>query len=467
MKRLIVILGLLFTTNVYAGQISIQPFISGNDVTIAHLEAQRSTIQNAINGNIEGGSQNIRAGSITSSDLATAINPVTFRNEAFNDWTYSGMLPPTSGTLSTTITAGVSYVNGVRVETAATAHTFTASKDTYLYINAGGYFDYIEVANGASAPATPSNELLLAVVITNGTAITSVTDSRTLSIQITANSSNFAIDYRNQAVVSMDTTTTMHAEPGQLAIGTSAYTNLSDTSSKSTATLGNWIEGSVPSLANLKFYVYAYNNSGTNFDIKYASADPVYSDSSLNTNGSLQYYVTGGTTYRVLAWVSADSSGLIQSSGYSNFPSASTKNMVSLNYTTHTTCTTAIPDDDTIPLQTEGDQIMAVPFRASNANSKIRVDAVVVGSGNNTRMGVALFRDATATALAASSSVTATDGTQSVPLTYTFTAGSTALMNLRIRAGSSTPNAYINGISSGRKYGGAMVSNLTVTEITD
>jgi len=85
MKRLIVILGLLFTTNSYAGQISIQPFISGNDVTIARLETQRTTIQNWANGFVEGGGQNIRAGSITSSDLATAINPVTFRNEAFND----------------------------------------------------------------------------------------------------------------------------------------------------------------------------------------------------------------------------------------------------------------------------------------------------------------------------------------------------------------------------------------------
>lgn len=467
MKRLFVAIGLLLSTNAYAGNITVSPFISGNDVTIPHLESFRSTVVNVINGSIEGGSQNIRAGSITSSDLATAINPVTFRNEAFNDWTYSGMLPSTSASLNTTISAGVSYVNGVRVETAATAHTFTASKDTYLYIDAGGFFNYVEVANGASAPATPSNELLLAVVVTSGTAITSVTDSRTLSIQITANSSNFAIDYRNQAVVSMDSTTTMHAEPGQLAIGTTAYTNLSDTSSKSTGTLGNWIEGSVPTLANLKFYVYAYNNSGSSFDIKYSSADPVYSDTSSNTGGTLQYYTSGGTNYRALAWVSADSSGLIQSSGYSNFPSATTKNMVVLNNTSYQTCTTAIPDDDTLPLQTEGDQIMAVPFRASNASSRVKVEAVVVGSGNNTRMGVALFRDATATALAATSSVTATDGTQSVPLTYYFTAGSTNLMNLRIRAGSATPNAYINGISSGRKYGGAMVSSLTVTEIED
>jgi len=346
MKRLIVAIGLLLTTNCYANTISIQPFISGNDVTIARLETQRSTIQNVINGNISGGSQNILAGSITSSDLATAINPVTFRNEAFNDWTYSGMLPPTSASLSTTITAGVSYVNGVRVQTEATAHTFTASKDTYLYINAGGFFDYVEVANGASAPATPANELLLAVVISNGTAITSVTDSRTLSIQITANSSNFAVNYRDQSYVSRDTTVNFYVKPGTFAIGNSNYTNTASTSTKSVVTGANWIEGGYPSGYAGRIFVYGYNNSGTAYDFKFSSADVAFADTSSNTGGILRYYVSGGTTYRALGWayLSADVVQLYQTS---DFRDVGNKNIVSrTSATAVSTASTSLVNDN-------------------------------------------------------------------------------------------------------------------------
>jgi hypothetical protein len=316
MKRLLVALGLLISTNCFAGTVSVSPWISSNDVTIAHLETERQTFQNVLNGNIEGGAQNIRQGSITSYDLATAINPVTFRDEAFNDFTYTGMLPPTSASLSSTTTAGVSYVNGVRVETSATAHTYTASKDTYVYINAGGYFEYSEVANGASATTTPANSLLLAKVVTSGTAVTSVADLRTTSIQITANNANFPTNHRDQASVSRDTTTNFYVAPGSIAIGSSNYTNTSVSTTKSIITGTNWIEGSYPSGYNGLVFVYGYNNSGTAFDFKFSSADVAYSDTSANTGGVKRYYSNDGTYYRALGWayLSADTVQLYHTS---------------------------------------------------------------------------------------------------------------------------------------------------------
>ena len=327
MKKILVFLSILINTNCYAATISISPFISGNDVTISHLETQRQTIQNWANGSVEGGAQNIRQGSVTSYDLATAINPVTFRNEAFNDWTYSGMLAPTSGSLSSTTTAGISYVNGVRVETSATAHTYTASKDTYVYINAGGFFEYSEVSNGASAPATPANDLLLFKVVTSGSAVTSVSDLRTTSIQITANSSNFATDYRNQCFLSNDSTTTFHSEPGDLAIGNANYSRTAVTTTKTISTGTNWIEGSYPTGMIGNIFVYAYNDSGTSWDFKFSSADVVYSSSSGNTAGTLRYYTSGGTTYRAIGWMylSADA---VQSYNVSNFNDISTWNYI-------------------------------------------------------------------------------------------------------------------------------------------
>lgn len=465
MKRLLVVLGLLFSTNAFAGTISIAPFISGNDVTIPRLETQRSTLQTVINGSIEGGGQNIRQGSITSYDLATAINPVTFRDEAFNDWTYSGMLAPTSGTLSSTTTAGISYVNGVRVETGATAHSYTASKDTYVYINAGGFFEYQEVANGASAPSTPANDLLLFKAVTSGTAVTSVTDLRTLSIAITANSSNFALDYRNQAFVSLDSTSAVHVEPGQIAIGEANYTNIVDTSSRNVATAGNWIEGSAPNIKNLKFYVYAYNNSGSGYDFKYSSADPVYSDTDLNTAGTLRYYTSGGTTYRALAWISADTSSTLQGSAMGQIKDINNQNTVTLVRQDTATGATTMPHDNTPPLITEGNEYFAVPFRISNPNHKVRVDVSVnFSDGGGSSFSVALFKDSTLFYATGEGNVTIDRSHQYTFTTYT-TLPNTNLVIFRLRAGCDTGTTTINGESGTAVYAGFMDSRVTLTEV--
>lgn len=465
MKKWILALGLLLSTNCYAGTISIQPFISGNDVTIPRLETQRSTLQNVINGNIEGGGQNIKAGSIASSDLNTSINPVVRFDEAFNDWTYSGMLPVTSGTLSTTISAGVSYVNGVRIQTNSTSHSYTASKDTYTYINAGGFFDYVEVANGASAPATPANDLLLAKVVTSGTAVTTVTDLRTTSITITANNSNFPLDYRNQALVSVDSTTTVHVEPGQIAIGSTAYTNTVDTSSKNVATATNWIEGSAPNIKNLKFYVYAYNNSGSAFDFKYSSADPVYSDNSLNTGGTLRYYVNSGTTYRALAWISGDTSATIVGNAVGQFKDINNSNTVTLSRRDTATSATTMPYDNTPPLITEGGEFFAIPFRITNPNHKVRVDVTAnFADSGGSLFSLALFKDSTLFYAMGDGNV-AIDRNHTYNFTTYTTLPNTNIVIFRLRAGCDTGTTTLNGEAGTALYGGFMDSRVTITEV--
>jgi hypothetical protein len=57
------------------------------------------------------------------------------------------------------------------------AHTFTASRDTYVFIDDERVFTFSAVANGAGAPATPPGTTLFQVVVTDGTDITGVTDS--------------------------------------------------------------------------------------------------------------------------------------------------------------------------------------------------------------------------------------------------------------------------------------------------
>ncbi len=376
------------------------------------------------------------------------------------------MLPATSATLNTTISLGTSYISGVRVQINATAHTYTASKDTYTYINAGGFLDYVEVTNGASAPSTPANDLLLAKVVTSGSAVTSVTDLRTLSITITANSSNFPLDYRNQAFVSLDSASTAHVEPGQIAIGSTAYTNLVDTSVKNVATAGNWIEGSAPNLKNLKFYVYAFNNSGSAYDFKYSSADPVYSDTSLGTSGTLRYYVAAGTSYRALAWISADTSSAMVGNGFAQIKDINNTNVVSLSRVDTTTSAGTIPHDNTIPLITEGAEWFAVPFRLTNVNHRVKITyGVNFANGAGTLFTIAMFKDSGACFYAQGTQLTNTDRSNHFSDSFYTTLPNTNLTVFRFRAGGDSGTTTFNGESGTAIMGGVMPSYVTIEEV--
>jgi hypothetical protein len=99
-------------------------------------------------------------------------------DDLYSDWVVSGLLPATSATLASTISAGTAYVSGRRIEKLATSHTYTASVDTYVDLDSAGTYLFAEVANGAVAPAQPADSIRLAKVVTDATAITSVTDLR-------------------------------------------------------------------------------------------------------------------------------------------------------------------------------------------------------------------------------------------------------------------------------------------------
>lgn len=96
-----------------------------------------------------------------------------------------GMLGSTSGTLAHTIPAGVAIIGGGQVETPEYAHTYTASKDTWVFISPLGgrapmpRWHYSEVSNGAPRPSDPAtNAVPIMRVRTDGGAITDVVDLR-------------------------------------------------------------------------------------------------------------------------------------------------------------------------------------------------------------------------------------------------------------------------------------------------
>ena len=113
---------------------------------------------------------------VTPAKMSDDANVETRMAETMANSVASGLVWSAAAGLNGSMTAGVAYVLGKRlVVPAVTSYTFTASKDTYIYVDDTGTMQYTPVNNGATAPATPSNYVTVAKVITNGTSITSTT----------------------------------------------------------------------------------------------------------------------------------------------------------------------------------------------------------------------------------------------------------------------------------------------------
>lgn len=93
-------------------------------------------------------------------------------------WVVSGGIIAQSAGLIGTFSDIAYYVLGLRYTKLSEANkTYIASKDTYVDIGIDGVVDYNDVANGAAAPTLAANHIRLAKVVTNGSAITSVTQT--------------------------------------------------------------------------------------------------------------------------------------------------------------------------------------------------------------------------------------------------------------------------------------------------
>jgi hypothetical protein len=113
-------------------------------------------------------------------DGTLSTDPI--RTAVISNHVVSGGIVAQSAGLVGTFSNIVFYLNGQRYSGSSIANkTYTASKDTYVDVTAasGGVVTvtYNEVANGAAAPALAANNVRVAKVVTNGSAITSVTQT--------------------------------------------------------------------------------------------------------------------------------------------------------------------------------------------------------------------------------------------------------------------------------------------------
>ncbi len=115
------------------------------------------------------------------------------------------------------------------------------------------------------------------------------------------------------------------------------------------------------------------------------------------------------------------------------------------------TGTTTMPNDDTIPQNTEGTEWMTLAITPKATTNKLRIDVVWYGSIDNADVySMALFQDTTMV----------------VHLTHYMAAGTTSATTFKVRGGpNSAGTATFNGVSGGRIYGGVAASTITITEI--
>jgi hypothetical protein len=141
--------------------------------------------------------------------------------------------------------------------------------------------------------------------------------------------------------------------------------------------------------------------------------------------------------------------------------------------TARTTAATDIPFDDTIPQNTEGNEILTVSITPSSASNTVLVTAHIplVTISTTGRAIAALFVDSVADALAVSAQdLSTTSNIEETELTVCVrhSPATTSAVTYKLRVGPSTGTLYVLGVGSNaadRRFGGAARVTLIAQEI--
>ncbi len=189
-------------------------------------------------------------GPISQSGVSGQGNQTPLLNvgDAFSDFIASGMQwnVPSSASLTTGMSSGVAYINGVRtLVPAVSGNNFPASNDTYVSVNNSGLIDYQSVANGATAP-TPTSGYVQTVKV-----VTSPIQSPTATLS-TSTSGSLASGTYGIALVAFDAT-------GYGAVGASGTVAVTSAQSGSGSIEISWVNP----LNETSMDIYATTAGGT------------------------------------------------------------------------------------------------------------------------------------------------------------------------------------------------------------
>jgi hypothetical protein len=133
------------------------------------------------------------------------------------------------------------------------------------------------------------------------------------------------------------------------------------------------------------------------------------------------------------------------------------------------TGTTVVPNDDTIPQNTEGDEYLTATITPISATNLLEIEAMVNGSSNVAAASIiALFQDATAGALVAGSCENnVSTFADQLRIRFKKLSGASAATTFNVRAGPSSAGTFtFNGAAAARLFGGVMASFLNIKEIS-
>jgi hypothetical protein len=149
-------------------------------------------------------------------------------------------------------------------------------------------------------------------------------------------------------------------------------------------------------------------------------------------------------------------------------PAGSILQVVNATYSTYSSSATTIPDDNTIPQNTEGTEIITLAITPTSATSKLLITSVVFATSGSAGSIIAnaLFQDATANALAVTSTTAGAGGWMITDvMQHYMTSGTTSSTTFKIRAGGHVGTTYFNGNTGARLYNGTGFCSLTIMEI--
>lgn len=229
-----------------------------------------------------------------------------------------------------------------------------------------------------------------------------------------------------------------------LCAGTTATSNLQLVSSVGTSgqALTSGGSGSLPTFGTL-----AISGGGTGATTLSAGV--------IQSNGSVLSSLGIGSANQVLK----------NTSGTVGWSLTGLLQLVSTSTSAQIVTGTAIPNDDTIPQNTEGTEILTLAITPKSASSNLLI--IFSTSGTPTASSscvVALFVDSTADALAAQYLGRLSSGNSyGSTICYTTSSGSTSARTYKIRIGGGT--FRVNAGSSSRKFGGTASTYLIIAEI--
>ena len=104
-------------------------------------------------------------------------------------------------------------------------------------------------------------------------------------------------------------TTTVKAQSGVLEIAGSFYTRNSYSTTLDLTTNAHWVEGTSQQGTSKWVYIYAYNNSGSTWDIKFWLQSPQYANTDTDDSSIKIYRETASVWYRCLGAIRLNATG--------------------------------------------------------------------------------------------------------------------------------------------------------------